>query len=101
MNVPGYIVHGRDRGRTAILCPREVNHFRRSWIDQERRTRILGSSMSLSVYMPYSSRDEKDCIEPLETVRNVMTEEGRMAGPLRYHWRGPPGAGQHRIVWYL
>ena len=32
MNVPGYIVYGRDHGRTAILCSREVNHFRRSWV---------------------------------------------------------------------
>ena len=36
MNVPGYIVYGTDHGRTAILCPREVNHFRRSWVDNER-----------------------------------------------------------------
>ena len=27
MNVPGYIVYGTDHGRTAILCPQEVNHF--------------------------------------------------------------------------
>ena len=25
MNVPGYFVYGTDHGRTAILCPREVN----------------------------------------------------------------------------
>ena len=69
MNVLGYIVHGRDRGRTDSLCPREVNHFRRSWADHERCTAILlGSSMLLSAYMPHSGRDEGDCIETLEAV---------------------------------
>ena len=59
INVPGCIVYGRDHDRTAILCPREVNHFRRSWADHERCTAIMvGSTMLLSVYMPHSDRDE-------------------------------------------
>ena len=51
MNVPGHIVCGNDHGKTAILCPREVNHFRRSWVDHERCTAILvGSTMLLTVF---------------------------------------------------
>ena len=66
MNVPGFIVYGRDHGGTAILCQREVNHFRRSWVDHERCTAILvRSSMLLSVYMP-QWLDEEDYIETLE-----------------------------------
>ena len=88
MNVPKYIVYGRDHARTAILCPREVNHFRRSWVDHERCTAIpVGSSMLLSVYVPHSARDEEDCIEALETVRNIMTE-GRMAGAVDFYIGG-------------
>ena len=80
MNVPGYIVYGNDHGRTAILCPREVNHFRRSWVDHERCTAIMvGSKMKRSVNMPHSGRDEEDFIEALETVRATLTE-GRKAG---------------------
>ena len=60
---------GTDHGRTAILCPREVNHFRRSWVDNERRTAML-----LSVYMPHSGRDEVDYIEALEAVRATLVE---------------------------
>ena len=75
MNVPGYIVEGSDHGETAILCPREVNHFRRSWVDHERCTAIMvGSTLLLSVSMPHSGRDEEDYIEALETVRATLTE---------------------------
>ena len=78
MNVPGFIVFGTDRGRTAILCPREVNHFRRSWVDNERCTAILvGSTMWLSVCMPHSDREEMDYIEVLESVRVTLTEGKR------------------------
>ena len=64
MNVHGHVVYGNDHGRTAILCPREVNHFRRSWTDHERCTVImLGSAMLLSVCMPHSGRDEADYSE--------------------------------------
>jgi endonuclease/exonuclease/phosphatase family metal-dependent hydrolase len=80
MNVPGYIVYGHDNGRTAILCPRKVNHFRRSWVDHERCTAILvGSFMLLSVYMPHSGLDEEDYIEALEVVRTTLVE-GKKAG---------------------
>ena len=41
MNVPGFVVYGRHHGRTAILCTREVNHFRRSWVEHERCTAML------------------------------------------------------------
>ena len=75
MNVPGYIVYGTDHGRTAILCPREVNHFRRSCVDNERCTAILGSTTLLAVYMPHSGRDEMDYIEALESVRATLMEE--------------------------
>ena len=47
MNILGLIVYGVDHGRTAILCPREVNQFRRSWVDNERCTAILVGSMML------------------------------------------------------
>ena len=63
MNVPGYIVCGTDHGRTAILCPREVSHFRRSFVANEKCTAILvGTTMLLSVYMPHSGYDEVDYI---------------------------------------
>ena len=109
MNVPGYIVCGRDHGRTAILCPRDVNHFRRSWVDHERCTAILvGSSMLLSVCLPHSGRDE---VDDIETVRNVMTE-GRMAGAVDFYIGGDINVdvrlgdadedlqGLDSIVWY-
>ena len=80
MNVPGFIVDGRDHDKTATPCPREVNHFRCSWFDHERCTAILvGSSMLFSIWKPHSCRDEEDHIEALEMVRNIMTE-GRIAG---------------------
>ena len=79
MNVPGYVVYGTDHGRTAMLCPREVNHFRRSWVDNERCTAILvGSTMLFSVFMPRSGRDEVEYIEALELVRATLTEGKRM-----------------------
>ena len=78
LRVPGYIVYGTDHGRTAILCPREVNHFRRSWVDNERCTAILvATTMLLSVYMPHSGYDEVDYIEALESVRATLTAERR------------------------
>ena len=60
MNVPQFFVYGRDHGRTAILCPREFNHFRLSWVDQERSSAILvGSSMFLSDYKRLGRLDSK------------------------------------------
>ena len=62
-------------GKTAILCPRQVSHFRRSCISHERVTAILvGSMMILSVYMPHSGCDEEDYIKTLEVVRDIMSE---------------------------
>ena len=79
MNVPGYTVYGDHHGKRAILCPREVNHFRRSWVDHERCTAIMvGSTMLLSVNMPHSGHEE-DCIKALETVRDTLTKS-RAAG---------------------
>ena len=73
MNVPGCIVYGRDHGRTASQCRREVNHFRCSWVDHERCTAIMvGTSMLLSVYMPHSGIDEEDYIEAPEAVRTIL-----------------------------
>ena len=61
MNVLRCIVYGTDHGRAAMLCPREVHHFRRSWVDSDRCTAIMvGSMMLLSVYLPNSGRDEVD-----------------------------------------
>ena len=77
MNVPGYIVYGTDHGRTAILCPREVDHFCRSRVDSERCTAIVGTTMLLSFYMPHSRYDEVDYIETLESVRAILTEGKR------------------------
>ena len=75
MNVSKYTVYGRVHGRTAILCPREVIHFRRSWVDTERCTAILvGATMLRSVKMPHSGNDEEEYIETLETVRNIMSD---------------------------
>ena len=79
MGVPGHIVYGRDLGKTAILCPRQVSKFRRSWISHERFTAILvGSTMILSVYMPHSGRDEEEHITTLEAVRDIMGEGKNM-----------------------
>ena len=87
MIVPGHIVYGTDHGRTAILCPREVNHFRRSWVDNERCTAILvGSTMLLSVYMPHSVRDDLDHIEALESVR-ATPMEGKRMGAVQLFYR--------------
>ena len=78
MNVPGYIVYGTDHGRTAIPCPREVRHFRRSWVDSERCTATLvGSTMLFSVCVPH----EEDYIE--ETVRATLTK-GKKAGAVDF-----------------
>ena len=88
VNVPGYIVRGTDHGRTAILCPREVYHFRRSWVDNDRCTAILvGSMMLLTEYMPHSGCDEEDYIEALETVRAIPTE-GRKVGAVDFFHDG-------------
>ena len=95
MNVPGYIVYGNDHGKTAISCPREVGHFRRSWVDHERCTAsIVGSTMLLSVFMTLSGRDEEDHIKALVTVRDTLTEAGRrepkislLAGNLNIEFR--------------
>ena len=55
MDVPGHIVYGRDLGKTAILCPRQVCQFRRSWVNHERCTAILvGGNEDFSVYLPQS-----------------------------------------------
>ena len=94
MNVPGYIVYGTDNGRTAILCPQEVNHFRRSWVESERCTAILlVSTMLLSVYMPQCGRDEVDYIEALESVRRTLMEGKREIAEDEYR-------GQDSIEWY-
>ena len=76
MNVPSYIVYGNDHGKTVILCPREVNHFRRSWVDRDRCTAIMVETMMLlSVFLPHSGRDEEDYIEAFDTVRATLMEE--------------------------
>ena len=80
MNVPSYIVYGTDHGKTPIFCPREVRHFRRSWVDHERCTAVMaGSTMLLSVQMPHSGRDEEDYIQAVETVRATLIEGTRAA----------------------
>ena len=62
-----------------FLCPREVNHFRRSWVDHERCTAIMvGSTMLLSVKMPHSGRVEEDHVEAFEMVSTTLIE-GRNA----------------------
>ena len=112
INVPGYTVYGTDHGRTATLCPREVNNFRRSWVDNERRTAILvGSTMLLSVYMPHSCHDEADYIEALESVRVTLTEGKRegavdffIGGDLNLELKLDIADGEHRCIdsieWY-
>ena len=111
-NVPGYSVYGTDHGRTDILCPWEVNHFRRSWVDNERCTAILvGSTMLLSVYMPHSGRDEVDYIEPPELVRATLMEGKRMGAvdffiggdlniELKLCFAGDEHRGLDSIEWY-
>ena len=82
MDVPGHIVYGRDLGKTAILCHRQVSQLRRSWVSHDRVTAILvGSSMFLSVYMPHAGYEENEYIETLDYVRGVMSE-GKNWGPL-------------------
>ena len=81
-------MYGTDHGRTAILCPREVNHFRRSWVDNDRCSAILvGSKKLLSVYMPHSGGDEVDYIEALESVRDTLMEGKRMGAVDFFHRR--------------
>ena len=84
MDVPGHIVYGRDLGRTAILCPRQVCQFRQSWVSHERCTAILLGAMTiLSVYLPHSGFDEDDYFATLETVRNIM-DEGKKLGAVDF-----------------
>ena len=53
MNVLGYTACGRDLCERAILCRRQVSHFRRSWVNHQRCTaNLVGCSMLLSVRMP-------------------------------------------------
>ena len=53
MNVLGYTAYGRDFCTRAILCPRQVSHFYRSWFIHQRCTaNLVGCSMLLSVHMP-------------------------------------------------
>ena len=87
MNVAGYIVYGNDLGRTAILCPREVNHFRRSWIDNERCTAIMvGSTMLLSVYI-YICRTVAVMRRTASRLWRRLTE-GKKAGAVDFFiWR--------------
>ena len=86
-----YIVHGCHHGgiSIAILSPREVNDFRRSWVDHERWTAILlGSSMLPSVFFAAQCSDEEDYIETQETVRNIMANCQNDEGcRFRYRWR--------------
>ena len=75
MHVPGHIVYGRDLGKTAIFCPRQVKHFRRSWISHDRITAILvGSTMIMSVYMPHSGYDEEEYSATLDAVWDILLE---------------------------
>ena len=81
VNVPGYIVYGNDHGRTAILCPREVNHFSRSWADHERCTAIMvGSTMLLSVFVPHSGRDEEEGLHRGLLRRECYSDRGKESG---------------------
>ena len=75
MHVLGHIVYGRDLGKTATLCPRQVKHFRRSWVSHDRVTAILaGSAMIMSVYMPHRGYDEEEYSATLDAVRNTLME---------------------------
>ena len=95
MNVPGYTVYGTDHGRTAILCQREVDHFRHSWVDNERCTAILvGTTMLLSFYMPHSRYDGVDYIETSESVRAILTD-GKREGAVDFFIGGD--LIEHRI----
>ena len=68
INVPGYFVCIRDHGRTATLCPREVNDFRRLWADHERCTAILVSVTSDHLFIIYATCSCCDCQSPLSFV---------------------------------
>ena len=75
MDVLGHMVYGRDLGKTAILCPRQVSQLRRSWVSHDRVTAILVESlMILSVYVPHSGREENEYIETLEDIRGILSE---------------------------
>ena len=75
MDVPGHVVYGRDLGKTATLCPRQVCQFRRSWVSHARCTAILvGAMMIFSVSLPYSGYDEEDHFATLEAVRDIVGE---------------------------
>ena len=76
MNVLGHIAYRRDHSRTAILRPRELNHFRLSWVDRERCTAIMVvSTLLLPVHMPHIGHgEEDDNIKALETERATLTE---------------------------
>ena len=92
--------------------PREVNHFRRSWVDNERCTAILvGTTVLLSVYMAHSGYDEADSIEALESVRAAVTEGKRkgavdsfIGGDLNLELKLDIADDEHRgldsIEWY-
>ena len=59
MDVPGHIVYGRDLGKTAILCPRQVCN------------------------VPHSGFDEEDFFATLESVRSIMGE-GKKLGAVDF-----------------
>ena len=84
MDVLGHIVYGRDLGKTAILCFRQVCQFRQSWVSHERCTAILvGAMMILSVHLPHSGFDEEDYFATLEAVRNI-TDQGKKLGAVDF-----------------
>ena len=77
MEVDNHMFHGCDHGKTAIMCPRQVSQFRRSWVGHERCKAILVVSlMILSVHMPHGGCVVEDYTEKLEVVKIIM-EEGR------------------------
>ena len=79
MEVENYIVFGCEHCRKAILCPRHVSQFRRSWLCHARCTAIrVGSVMILSIYMQNSGCDEENYIAGLEIVKMIMEERKEM-----------------------
>ena len=79
LQVLGYVVHGCDHGKTAILCPGLACQIRRTWDSHERCTAILvGSMMILSVYMSHGGYDEENYIAELEIVKIIMEERKKM-----------------------
>ena len=79
-------MYGRDlvKKKTAILCPRQVSQFRRSWVSHARCTAIfVGAMMILSIYLPHSGHDEEDHIANLEAVRDIMGE-GKKLGAVDF-----------------